>query len=309
MRWQFAPGPVGKWAPNLALVTTSWGMGLPRSSAREFTSDLKKGVGPIVLMLASALAGVAQAAGLEAWVGIGAAGIAVLSGVPLVRREYLVPRRMRIARRAVRPFLWRTARPEAGGWLRANAVQIAHGVWVAGPLPDTVPEAKVLLPGGEELRLQTVHQVCTKRELVVFHSQPTWPYTVTPQWVPPEGGHPAVIIGWPFRKGSKVPAFPLTVTGVFEQTEDPLLVGTLGTVIQDAFQGAVMLSGQTGHAIAVVGMRSNSTEINEQPTAIGHLLGAVPSAHRKLPRTRLVRQPSPAPADPVGTNRALPEEP
>lgn len=283
------------------------GIGLTRSSAREFTSDLKKGVGPIILLLASALAGVAQAVGLDAWVGIGAAGIAVVSGAPLVRREFLVPRRMRIARQAVRPFLWRATHGEAGGWLRANAVQIAAGVWVTGPLPDVVPQAKVLLPGGEELMLRTVHQVPGERKLVVLHSDRTWPYCVTPQWVSPEGGEAAVIIGWPFRKNSQLPAFPLTVTGVFEEAEDPSLVATIGTAIQDAFQGAVMVSGQTGHAIAVVGMRSSRTHAGaqfEQPTVIGHLLGAVPRVFRKPAGDRPVQQGALTPGDPEGTNRA-----
>jgi hypothetical protein len=279
-----------------------------RAARRDLMADLKKGSGPLVLVIASVLAGVAQAVGFEAWVGVGAAGVAVLSGMPLLRRELLVPRRLRTARRATRPLYGVvTVHGSVERRHLGTATQIAAGVWVT---PTYIlrgvrepPRLSAALRGQERLSLDLVHRGSEDLSLSVFHSEPRWPFTVRPDWNPPEGGDEAVVIGWPgggHRQGDIQDVwFPLTVRGVFEEVENPNLVAYMGTGVPIGMAGSAMLVGETGRTVAIMAERAEPEgSAFDYTTGLGLRLSTVSPAYRTAQR-RLQRTP---PSDPTGVH-------
>ncbi|MBF8173058.1 hypothetical protein ACFUMJ_18165 [Streptomyces olivaceus] len=244
-------------------------------------------------MATSVLAGIAQALELEAYVGVAASVIAVLSAIPVLRRELVMPRRLRRAKQATRP-VYRLLESSGDPRRRheATATQIGAGLWVVpsflfygtrGGVEAT--RLEVGLPDEIFLPLELAY-LGPEHNLAVLHSERAWPFSVRPDWDPPEGGDPAVVCGWPVQREAAL--FPISARGVFEPAESSHLVAYVGTGTPQGMAGGPMVVEDTGRAVAILTLRQNVNGGSALviSTGFGVRLSEIPPAHRSAPARR-----------------------
>ncbi|MFE6160493.1 trypsin-like peptidase domain-containing protein [Streptomyces sp. NPDC056486] len=254
------------------------------STARQRASDFKAGGGPLTLVAAGVIAGLAPLLRLDTWVSPAAAVVAVLSGINVIRSEVLAPARSRAVARAVRPL--HVGADEEGSTYRpaANALQIAAGVWVA---PAHVlyegGHYQVVLPDGAAVVLRPLHRH-GDHDIAVFGSGVDWPWTARPQWGPPEPGERITMVGW--LVGSSVATVRAATDLTAQESQTAGMITMIGPAPPAGSSGSALIAAHSGRVIGILtgvgalDRRQNAPAAGDTGMVIGVLLAALPVRFR-----------------------------
>ncbi|MGW5867203.1 trypsin-like peptidase domain-containing protein [Streptomyces sp. NPDC055239] len=254
------------------------------STARQKASDLKAGAGPLALVAAGVIAGLAPLLRLDTWVSPAAAVVAMLSGINVIRSDVLAPARSRAVARAVRPLY--VGVDEEGSAYRpaANALQIAAGVWAA-PRHVLYPGGhyQVVLPDGATVVLRPLHHH-DDHDIAVFGSGTDWPWTAKPQWGPPEPGERMTMVGW--LVGSSVATVRAATDLTAQESQTSGMVIMIGPAPPAGSSGSALIAVGTGRVIGILtgvgalDRRQNVPTAGDTGIVIGVLLAALPVRFR-----------------------------
>jgi S1-C subfamily serine protease len=214
---------------------------------RQASRDARNSFAAIILVLASVISACAAVAGLTSWVTVTAAVAAVLSGGQVLRKELIVPMRIRSAESATLRVRSRSGQqPRFVG----TAFQIANNRWITAHHVIAESDEILLKAKGEEASAQILYQN-SDIDIAVLLLNSEWAWRARAARSLPEPGDRVKVVGWT-RIGSGQSlriAFEYLVQG---QDEDNRIVLTGADHPQPGFSGGPVIDMRSGRVVGIL---------------------------------------------------------